>query len=459
MSSSAGPTADPSTGPSTGGRRRALRPLALPTWWVAVFAAVLLVVVAVVVVVVRLKVAPCKDELVGDPRDPLLTPSRMAEQPDPRLDRLGAAVTAMDPPFGDVLGGVGYDYDQWLHVYGIEGGVLAFTKNNAPVTLLDPTTLEARWALRPDSKRIAWDAAGDRFLVLDLSADHATRVSAYDVADGHRVWCASVDQEQSAKDPVATTFLGNGDVVTALPDGNEIALTRLARETGKQTWSRGYSSIGRADYLGPLTDRLVVAGGVEEYRLADQAPSGRAGPQIAALDASDGSPAWTWAAGLDSLAHVVGVDSGHLVVVERGADGVRMFALSDSGDQQWSVEPEDGAYEATLRDGVVVMKSAAALYGYDAATGKLLWTKEVPTDRTYFPYGFTLGQMPSLDDTHVLMPTTTDLVALDVRDGTQTHYPMPVDGISTTYWPYQLLATPEVIGVVTNTGAVLARRD
>jgi hypothetical protein len=448
-----------SNGRPAGGRRRALGPLVLPTWWAAVLAAVVLVVAGVVVVVVRLKVPPCRDDLVAGPRNPLLTPSRMAEQPDPRLDQLASAVSAMGAPFGDVLAGVGYDYTQWLHVYGIDGGVLAFTKNNAPVTLLDPASLEPRWALRPDSKRIAWDAYDGRFLLLDLSADHATRVSAYDVSDGHRVWCATVDQEQSADDPVSTTFLDNGDVLTALPDGDEIALTRLTHDAGKQVWSRGYATIGRADFLGALTDRLVVAGGVEEFRLADQAPSSKGGPAITAVDAGDGSPAWTWRTDADSLAHVVGVDSGRTVVVERGPQGVRLLALSESGDEEWHVVPEDEAYEATLRDGVVVMKSAAALYGYDAATGDLLWTKKVPTGRTYFPYGFTLGQMPSLDDTHVLMPTTTDLVVLDVQDGTEAHYPLPVDGISTTYWPYQLLATPDLLGVVTNTGAVVARRE
>ena len=447
------------SGRRAGGRRRALRPLALPTWWAAVLVAVLVVVVAAVVVVVRLEVPPCRDELVDDPRNPVLSPSRMAAQPDDRLDRLVAAVDAMDTPFGDVLAGVGYDYDQWLHVYGIDGGVLAFTKDNAPVTLLDPSDLEPRWALRPHSKRIAWDAAGDRFLLLDLAADGPTRVSAYDVADGHRVWCASVDQHHAPDDPVATAFLADGDAVTALPDGNAIVLTRLAHDTGTAVWSRRSTSLSRADYVGPLTDTLVVAGGVEEYRLADQAPSTKGGPAIAALHAADGDPAWTWSADAGSSAHVVGVADGRVLVSERRSDGVRLFALSSSGDEEWSIEPEDAAYEATLRDGVVVMKSASALYGYDAATGEQLWRRGVPTDRTYFPYGFSLDQMPSLDDTHVLMPTTADLVVLDVHDGTEVRHPIPVDGISTTYWPYQLLATPDLLGVVTNTGAVIARRE
>ena len=159
------------------------------------------------------------------------------------------------------------------------------------------------------------------------------------------------------------------------------------------------------------------------------------------------------------MVHVVGVDSGRVVAVERGTGEVRLFALSESGQEVWSTPPQDAAYEATLRDGVVVMKSASALYGYDDETGKQLWNEKVPTDRTYFPYGFSLAQMPSLDDTHVLVPTTTALVALDVHDGSETDHPLPVDGINTTYWPYQLLATPDLLAVVTNTGAVVAGRD
>jgi hypothetical protein len=451
-----------SRGRRVAGRRVAGRPLALPHWWIAAFAVFLLVVVGVVVVVVRTRVAPCRDELVASPHSPLLTPSRMADQSDEHLDALSSAVGAMDEPFGDVVAGVGYDYDQWLHLYGVEAGVLAFTKNNAPVTLLDPDTLKPRWSLRPDSKRIAWDASRDRFLLLDLSAKDSTRVSAYDVADGHRVWCATVDHEHHDGDPVATTFLADGSVLTALPDGDPkdgtVALTRLSR-TGRTLWSRSYAGVGRADYVGPLTGEVVVAGGTEEFRLADQAPHTKAGAAITAVDTGDGSPAWTWRADADTLVHVVGVADGRVVAVRRGADGVHLFALSGSGDQAWSVEPQDAAFESTLRDGVVVMKSASALYGYDATAGTLLWTKKVPTDRTYFPYGFTLAQMPSLDDTHVLVPTTSELLALDVHDGSQVGYPLPVDGINTTYWPYQLLATPDLLGVVTNTGAVVVHRE
>lgn len=439
------------------GRRVAGHPLALPRWWVAGSVAFVLVVVAVVVVLVRSQVAPCRDELVS-PRKPLLDPAQMQEQPDERLDVLAAAVEAMEPPFGEVLAGVGYDYDQWLSLYGIDGGVLAFTKNNAPVTLLDADDLTPRWSLRPASKRIAWDAADDRFLLLDLAADTGTRVSAYDVADGEQVWCAELDQEHRDGDPVSTTFLDNGDVLVALPDGRRMAITRLS-DSGERTWSRTFDGVGTGDYLGQLDDDLVLVGGTEEFRLAEQALDTEAGPVIRALEASDGNPAWSWNGDAGTVVHVVGVTDGRVVVTERSADGVRLFALSGQGEELWSTVPEDAAFEATLRNGMVLMKSAAALYGYDSATGSLEWEVEVPTDRTYFPYGFTLGQMPSLDADRVLVPTTTELVALDVHDGSQEAFPLPVDGISTTYWPYQLLATPDLLGVVTNTGGVVARRE
>jgi hypothetical protein len=449
--------APPGHGPR-GGRRSAARSLALPRWWIAVLVGFLLVVVAVVVVAVRARVDPCRDEVAESPRSPLLSPDRMAEQPDERLDRLSAAVATMGGPFGEVLGGVGYDYGQWLHLYGVDDGLVAFTKNNRAVTVLDPGSLAARFAILPGAKRIAWDTFGQDLLLLDLSADHDTRVSSYSLADGHRRWCAQVGQHQKAGQPVATTFLDQGDVLTALPDSGKIALTRLSGKNGGRQWTRRYAGMDRADYLGPLTDDLVIAGGSEEYRLADQ-PKTEAGPVITAVHGTDGRPAWSWDADAGTTAHVVGVAAGLVVVVERGPGGVRMFALSDEGIERWSTKPVDAAYEATLRGGTVVMKSAGALYGYDAVSGRLLWTKAVPTDRTFFPYGFTLSQMPSLDEEHVLMPTTSALVVLDVRDGSQESYPLPTDGISTTYWPYQLAVTQDAIGVITNTGGVVVRRS
>jgi outer membrane protein assembly factor BamB len=415
-------------------------------------------VVAAVVVAARGSSDPCGDEVVHGPRSPLLSPAGMAEQPDERLDRLAGAMRTMGEPIGEVLGGVGYDYGQWLHLYGVDDGLVAFTKNNRGFTVLDPDTLVARFAIRPAAKRIAWDSSGGDLLLLDLARDHDTRVSAYSLTDGHRRWCAQVGQRQQEGQPVATAFLDGRDVVTALPgDGGRIALTRLSGSDGHEKWSRSYAGMDRADYLGAGPGDLLVVGGSEEYRLADQAGT-KGGPVITAVGAPTGRTAWSWDAEPGATAHVVGVAGALVVVVERGPGGVRLFALDDRGSERWSVAPSDAAYETTLRGGVVLTKSAAALHGYDAATGELLWTTPVPTDRTYFPYGFTLSQMPSLDEGHVLVPTTSALVVLDVHDGSQVSYALPTDGISTTYWPYQLAVTQEAVGVVTNTGGVVARR-
>jgi hypothetical protein len=36
---------------------------------------------------------------------------------------------------------------------------------------------------------------------------------------------------------------------------------------------------------------------------------------------------------------------------------------------------------------------------------------------------------------------------------------LPTDGVSTTYWPYQLAVSGGLIAVATNTGAVVVRRE
>ena len=36
---------------------------------------------------------------------------------------------------------------------------------------------------------------------------------------------------------------------------------------------------------------------------------------------------------------------------------------------------------------------------------------------------------------------------------------LPTDGISTTYWPYQLAVTDTQIAIATNTGAVVVDRE
>lgn len=439
--------------------------LTLPSRWTAALLAAVVVAVGAVALV---RVVADDDPACPDARvaanSPLLDVAGMAEQPDERLDVLVAAVAEMAPPIGPVLAGVGYDYDQWLHAYGVEDGVLTWTKNSAPVTLLDATTLEPRWSLRPAGKRTAWDASAERFLLLDLDDSRPTAVSSYAMDDGGRVWCTQLEQPGSpgheAGDPVSTTFLDGDDVLVALPADEGITMTRLSGEDGSEVWQRRMEGVARADYLGALSDGRALAGGVEEFRLADPPDPDSEGDAVTAFSTEDGETVWSWGPGPGASAHVVGVADGRVLVVVRSAAGVEMLALDDEdGSVLWQVRTQGGAFEASLRGSVVLTKSPAGLVGYDARTGEVRWRFATPTDRTYFPYGLTLAQMPSLDEDHLLLPTTTALGVLDLTTGTATSQPLPTDGVSTTYWPYQVLVTEDLIGVITNTGGVLVRRE
>lgn len=435
--------------------------LTLPSRWLAALVAAVVVAVGAVVAVSLAGDGDgpgCSARLL-EARSPLLDEAGMLAQPDERLDTLTAAVGKWAAPFGDVVAGVGYDYDQWLRAYGVADGVLTWTKNNAPVTLLDSATLEPRWSLRPGSNRSAWDASSDRFLLLDLDAGRPTAVSSYGLDDGRQVWCSELSASHAEGEPVSTTFVAGGDVLTALAGEDGMTLTRLSGQDGSTVWERPMSGVNRADFLGALSAEVAIAGGVEEFRLAEQADPDAIGDAVTAFSIEDGSPLWSWDPGAGSAAHVVGVADGRVVAVVRSAAGVELVALDDEdGTVLWQVRTRGRAFEASLRGAVVVTKSPAGLVAYDTRSGAEQWRFTTPSDRTYFPYGFTLAQMPSLDATHALLPTTTSLQVLDLTTGDAVDYPLPTDGVSTTYWPYQLLVTDDLIGVVTNTGGVLVRR-
>jgi hypothetical protein len=391
-------------------------------------------------------------ERVEDPRNPLMSPALMQQRPDPRRDRLVAAVQKWRPPFGEVLGGVDYYYDQWLRLYGVEGGALAWTKRNAPVTMLAADDLAPVWALRPESNRVAWDASADRFLLASLSDSAPTSLYVADLATGERRWCARLGTTHSEGDPFTTAVQPGGSVLVASGSGSGVGVVRLGPD-GDEDWRSTVAGADRADFLGTFGD-LVVVGGREEAHLTDGQYPVPSGPALTALDDS-GKTVWSHHPG-NGTVHVVGVHGGLLVLLEHDGEGARLVALDAEGNQAWTATPPPTALQSTLRGGVVLLKSRDALLGLSADNGRRLWRQQIPP--TFTPYGFTLGAMPSLDAGHLLLPTTEDLRILDVRSGRQRSFPMPVDGINTTFWPYQLVATDELIGVVTNTAAVVVKR-
>lgn len=402
---------------------------------------------------------PKCDTLVSqivEPKNPLLTPDQMDEQPDEHRDRIRGAVTGWQAPFGDVMGGVDYNYDQWIRLYGATGGVLAVTKRNAPITYLSSEDLEAAWALEAGTDKMAWDTTRDMFLMLTLPARKPIEVHAHDLATGKARWCTPLKSFFEEGDPLTTTSLDDGDVVVAAKSGSSAEVVRLGSEDGTTLWHTNLPSVDRADFVGSFGDQLVV-GGREDHHLASGQHPAPQGPALTGIDAKTGAFRWRYSP--LGTGHVLGVVGPHLLVLEQGP-GTRLVALRPNGRAAWARKLPPTALQSTLRGGVVLLKSQKHLLGYDGRTGKRLWTRELPKDKTYTPYGFTLGQMPSLDEHHLLFPKTTELWMFDVRVGLPARrFPMPVDGINTTYWPYQLLVTERVLGVVSNTGAIVARRE
>jgi hypothetical protein len=106
----------------------------------------------------------------------------------------------------------------------------------------------------------------------------------------------------------------------------------------------------------------------------------------------------------------------------------------------------------------VLVRGSTTLAAYDVASGRRVWQRPVPQQPQFFPYGYTLDSAPLLDADRLLLGTTTALRVLDVRSGAMRAYPLPTDGINTTYWPYQLAVSPRAVAVATNTGTVVLHR-
>jgi len=390
---------------------------------------------------------------------PFVPPARFDE--DGNLAALGGAVEEMTAPFGPVRAGVGYNYDQWLHLYGVNGGLLTFTKDNAPLTLLDDRTLKPRWALNPATKRIAWDASDNSLLLLDLAAGKPTRIGRYNLRDGTEDWCVNLPSRHRDGEPVATAFVApDADVVVALPENNgAIQLSRLAVGTGRAVWTEKLTGVDRADFLGTFVNDQVIIGGTEAFRLAQLDPNLKERQVLRAIDLAEGSTRWTWQAPSGTRAHVVGTSGETLIVQTRSAAGSVLLGLDPDGRELWRRKPVPESLDVTSRAGLVLTRSKTELSAYNATDGRPYWRRPIPTDRTYIPYGFTLNQMPSLDDERLLVPTTTSLLVFALADGSGEELPLPTDGVSTTYWPYQLVSTKSLLAVVTNTGAVVADRD
>ncbi|GAB3653955.1 hypothetical protein GCM10027596_05090 [Nocardioides korecus] len=396
---------------------------------------------------------------------PFLGAADRARQPDARRDRLVARLAADGPPVGPVLGAVGYDYDQWAQLSAYAQGLGVRTRDNPDFTMLDDRTLRPRWSVRVQAGRSAYDADARSYLVATLPADAAPEVVLLDAGTGRRRWCARVgDVAVRGTRPFATQLLGDGSVVVLTPAaGGRERVTRLDSRDGRVRWSRTLDA-DAGDYLGSAgAHGLLVGGRGADQLLEDSSLRARpSGTGVAMLDDRDGSTTWTLPTSRAEDVHVIGVDasgSAYLQARRAGEQSERMVAVDPDGTPRWTISPaRNEAYDVTLRGRRLLVRVTAGLAAYGTSGGRRLWTRTLPARPQQLPYGFSLDAQPSLDADHLLLGGTSALRTLDLRDGSTTDAALPTDGISTTYWPYQVVLTDRLLAVATNTGAVVARR-
>ncbi len=398
---------------------------------------------------------------------PFLDAAQRREQPDPERDTLVRTLEAATPPVGEVLGAVGYHYEQWAQVSAYSQGIGVRTRDNPDFTMLDDRTLRPRWSVEVSTPRSAYDADDDRYLVAPFPEDGPAELVALDAATGERAWCAEVGGTAvGSEDPFATAVLPGGDVAVLAPatDGEE-RIVRVGGRDGSPGWERTLDA-GAGDFLGDLGEGTLLAGGRTQFALfdAEDVAARPAGVALVLLSARDGSTQWSMRQPAGADVHVLGTDpaTGTAVVVEwipsRGT--TRLIAIDRAGNQEWFAVPTRSAYfDATLRAGRVLVRAGDVWSAYALDSGSRLWQRTVPAEPQFLPYGFELDSVPLLDDDHVLVGGTTALHTLDLRNGRLDSLPLPTDGINTTYWPYQVAVSPGLVALATNTGAVVFRRE
>ncbi len=403
----------------------------------------------------------------ADSTSPFLDAEERLDQPDQDRDALVAALEKAAAPFGEILGAVGYHYEQWAQVGAFAQGIGVRTRDNPDFTMLDDTTLEPRWSVEVDTKRSAYDASDSRYLVATMPAKAPPDLVGMGARNGQRVWCTTLGEVAiGPDDPFATQILDNEDVAVLAPgQGSDERLVRLSGVDGSQVWERTLDA-DSGDFLGELGEETLLLGGREQFRLFDPASveARPAGTTLALVSAKDGKTIWTRRAAKGSDLHVIGTDPGigMAIVSDWSAQTqtTRLIAIDAKGSQVWYAVPARGAYfDAALRSGRILVRAGTRWSAYAIESGRRLWTREFPDRPQFLPYGFELDSIAMLDVDHALIGGTTALHTLDLRTGQLTSAALPTDGINTTYWPYQLAASAGLIAVATNTGAVVVRRE
>ena len=363
----------------------------------------------------------------GEDRVVTKVPAVFDDGEDPRVHRLRRAAATWG--LGEVIASVGYDHDRWLALSAAPGGIGAQTRGSRAFRLLDES-LKTRWGLAYDAGQHTWDMSEDRFVSVHRPDGQPPEVSSHRLSDGGVEWCRRLEGAIGDGDRLRTVIHHDG--VTVLARGR---LTRLDAD-GEVAWTRPVER--SADSLINPDDAVLVAG--SEF------------PQTSSVLAVDESGKTIWSRPAALATRVAGVADG-LVVVVRGA---RVVALdAQSGAERWRAP---AAPDVAVRPGAVLLRSDTAIRALDPTDGTQLWSTPVRQRPQAFPYGFQLDAQPMLDEKTMLLAGTDALVALDLTTGAQRRHALPTDGINTTFWPYQVVVSGDLIGVATNTGGLVLRR-
>lgn len=380
------------------------------------------------------------------------------DRTDAHVRALVKAVSAM--PLGRVIGSVGYDYGQWLNVGALSDGLATWTKRDSTIGMLG-TDLQPRWGIGQAPVQHAWDQAPGRFLELELGKDRPLQITSYAMGNGARQWCRQVGAAPTTYTaPMGTSVQVDGDVVVMANGGHHTAtLERLAARTGAPRWKRSLAAIDQGDFVGDLGNDVGIAGGRASYQLDPAVGDDPPAPERAAIQAfSERSGKPLWAYGARQAVHVVGTDPGTgRAVLQQDRPTPQLTELDRTGHVRWRHRIGPNA-DVGIFGAMVLVKDGNTITGLTEATGKRAWRRSYPNSPQFFPYGFELDSQPMLDADHLLLGATSALVRLDVRTGATKSWRLPTDGINTTYWPYQLTATPKLIVLATNTAAVAIER-
>ena len=133
---------------------------------------------------------------------PFLDEAGRKQQPDANRDRAVASLgAAPSPPFGPVLGAVGYDYQQWAQLSSYAQGIGVRTRDNPDFTMLDDHTLKPLWSVQVDTKRSTYDADDSTYLVATLPSTGSPDLVALDARTGRRTWCAVAGRPARRRQP------------------------------------------------------------------------------------------------------------------------------------------------------------------------------------------------------------------------------------------------------------------